>query len=159
MKHLLFAFLLLAAPAQALTVIVECEDSSDPLADALSSAINSSATYMMAVGSFRGAKETEDQPVYSAERRRDVLTRFTGNSAGSDGFTSHVSTEVYVEQTCVGSACVPRTDGTPYLVFLRKWSGGWTMDLGEFGCAPHFFERPTQAMKDRAVQCLRAGGC
>lgn len=159
MTRLLALLLFLAAPAQALTIITECEGGVGTVEDAVMSAVNSDNSYMIAVGSFRGAKTDEDVAVYAAERNRDVMTTFSGRAAKGGAFSSPVKIELELEQLCVGDSCLPRTDGTPYLVFLRKSSAGWAMHLGEFGCTPHFFERPNEALKTRALNCLKAGGC
>lgn len=103
----------------------------------------------------RGALEYNSRKAPTAGRA--VLPgRVVGQALSPNGFSVQVSLPVQVSLTCAGSWCPTVRPGPDKLVFLKKVGGAYVLDAT--ACRPWVFDKPSEAIIDAMVSCMK-GAC
>ncbi len=160
LRHLamgLAALATLSGPAQALSCL------RPDLARSFHQAAASPHNYIVVRGtlSFDATRLPETRDVNGMPGKKaqttDLPARITGRFLSQKGFVTGFDRKIILRAICLGPWCGEPKPGVDYLAFLRETPKGYILEVNP--CGGMAFTKPSNAILNQAVSCIRGQAC
>lgn len=147
----------LASPAQALSCL------RPDVARTFQQAAASPHSYIVVRGtlSFDAGQLPETRDVNGMPGKKAQTTelpaRINGRFLSQQGFVETFDRQIILRAICLGPWCAEPSSGVEYLAFLRNTPKGYMLEMNP--CGGMAFAKPTNAILNQAVSCIRGQAC